>query len=323
MNVKNSSLNQWFKRASLSQLNLAKSSRFIALVFGAGLLSACSTTPETIDFDQQSSSFNRVAQQPESYVGNQVRWGGIIARVENLEYDTLIEIVSLPLDSRARPIANQQTGGRYIARVQGFVEPLIYKQGKEITVVGVLSNPMPGHIGEHRVNFPVVDTSGHHLWEQRQSYQRVNVFSTWDPFFFGASSYRWHFPYHNRYSRFGHYPRFYGGNPYCPVHRSYHRHAGNDHVDHRALQAAPSPTHVDRVRTDTRVDVNNVQRHTLRDGVVRPVVRPTVRPVQVKPQRIREADIPKTPRRIHPKIKQVKIPKPTPPIRMPKKRIER
>lgn len=287
MKLTNIKLNQWFRSLKL-----------LSIVSVTGLLMACSTTPEKLNFDQNSVSFIQVAQAPDSFVGNQVRWGGIVARVENLEQDTLIEIVNLPLDRRARPMANQQTGGRFIARVQGFVDPLIYSQGKEITVVGILNQPMPGQIGQHEVNFPVVDSSGHHLWEQRQSYQHVSVFSTWDPFWFGNVGYRWHRPFYNRYPRY----------PYCPIHHTYHRAHNDANLIHRE---APSPTNVVRPRADyqdSQPNLNEVRRQTLRE-----------RPVRVEtPRQVRETDIPKSPRRIdprvyEPKVKAPKTPRPTAP----------
>lgn len=215
----------------------------LSAVFIAGLLSACSTTPSSIGFDEQSRSFIQVAQSPDAFVGSQVRWGGIVARVENLEKDTLIEIVNLPLDYRARPMANQQTGGRFIARVQGFLDPMIYQQGKEITVVGILSRAMPGMIGEHKVDFPVVDSSGHHLWQQRPSHHNVMVYSSWDPFWFGSVGYRWHYPYYSN----PYYSRPYLAPMYRAPYRSIRYH-NNNHYYSTPTTAAPSPTNVSRPR---------------------------------------------------------------------------
>lgn len=287
-------LNQW---VSLSKAKL------VAVVLGAALLTACATTPDTVNFEQQNTSFVQVAQNPESFVGSQVRWGGIVARVENLERDTLVEIVNLPLDRQARPLASQQTGGRFIAMIPGFVDPLIYQQGKEITVVGVLNKPMPGKIGQHSVNFPVVETSGHHLWQERPVRQHITVFSSWDPFWFGHVGYRWRYPYYHGYPRYN----------YCPTHGVFHHHRYSRHiqrVERPLLQqrAAPSPTNVVRPMSNQRSVVNEVERATLRE---RPQAVEKPRAV-TKPRRIREADIPRTPRRIHPKIHRVKIPKPAP-----------
>lgn len=163
----------------------------------AGLLAACANVPESVEFEARSVDFAQVAQSPASYSGQEVRWGGIIARVENLEKDTLIEVVNLPLDRQARPVKDSQTGGRFIARVPGFLDPMIYQMGKEITLVGMLGDPMPGKVGKHEINFPVVDTRNHYLWKERPRREYVEVYSVWDPYWFYHRPYHW--PYYYRY----------------------------------------------------------------------------------------------------------------------------
>lgn len=286
-------LNQWFSKPI---------TKIASVAFGAALLSACSTVPETVGFEQQNTSFVRVAQAPEAFVGNQVRWGGVVARVENLEQDTLVEIVNLPLDSRARPLGNANTAGRFIARVQGFLDPMIYKQGKEITVVGILNDPMPGQIGQHRVDFPVVDSTGHHLWEKRPARVYVSTYSTWDPFWFGSIGYRWRYPYYG-------YPRY----NYCPIRGGFYRDTlrgvrnGSIYSD-TPYRVAPNTSH--RVEESSLnhqpVDVREVERTTIRQ-------RPQTRIAPTKPIKINRPIVPATPRRMQPKIHRMKIPAPTPP----------
>ena len=185
---------------------MGKFLKLSCVLLGSAWLAACSTTPEQIAFEEPNLSFTRVAQNPEAFTEKEVRWGGIVARVENLEKDTLIEIVNLPLGRQARPVASQETGGRFIARVPGFLDPMIYKQGKEITVVGMLAEPMPGKVGEHEINFPVVDARGHYLWEERPNYEYVEVYSAWDPYWFYHRPYYW--PYHYRYRVIRHDNRY-------------------------------------------------------------------------------------------------------------------
>lgn len=176
---------------------MSKVVKLFSVLMGSALLAACASAPEQIAFEQPNLNFTQVAQNPAAYSEKEVRWGGIVARVENLEKDTLIEIVNLPLGRKARPVENQETGGRFIARVPGFLDPMIYEVGKEITVVGKLAKPMPGKVGEHKITFPVVDTRGHYLWKKRPNYEYVEVYSAWDPYWFYHRPYYW--PYHYRY----------------------------------------------------------------------------------------------------------------------------
>ncbi|WP_251360006.1 Slp family lipoprotein [Kangiella sp. TOML190] len=288
--MKISDIKQWFSSSS---------GKFLSLAVGIGLLAGCNTTPETVRFDPPNVDFNQVSQAPNSYAGDHVRWGGIVARVENLERDTLVEIVNLPLDSSARPLAEHNTGGRFIARIQGFADPLIYKQGKEITVVGVLSEPLPGKIGKHAVVFPVVDTASHHLWAKRKSRQYIDVYSTWDPYWFYGGYYRWHYPYY-------HYP-------YWPRrHVIYREDSSEDH-----LPVAPSPTHRVQPISQQKVNLDEVERVTLRDGRVEEKSSTKRKSVEARKPKVYKPRVPKTPRRIHPKIHQEMLPKPKAPIRGP------
>ncbi|NVK21377.1 MAG: Slp family lipoprotein [Kangiellaceae bacterium] len=203
------------------------------IVAATALLSACMSAPRSVQTDVPTVSFIQVAQSPNAHVGQEVQWGGIIARVENLERDTMVEIVNLPLDYQARPVANQQTGGRFIARVPGFLDPMIYQQGKEITIVGQLSEPMPGKVGQHEINFPVVDTRGHHLWQERPAHRHIEVYSTWDPFWFYHRPYFW--PYHYRYRVYhgthGYY--YYNRYPLWDPYRYRDGHRYRDHYQYR------------------------------------------------------------------------------------------
>ncbi|MBD3666703.1 MAG: Slp family lipoprotein [Kangiella sp.] len=172
--------------------------KFLSVGAMAGLLAACANVPESIELDKANRvDFAQVAQSPATYAGEEVRWGGVIARVENLEKDTLIEVVNLPLDRQARPVKDSQTGGRFIARVPGFLDPMIYQKGKEITFVGMLGEPMPGKVGKHEINFPVVDTRSHYLWKERPRREYVEAYSMWDPYWFYHRPYHW--PYYYRY----------------------------------------------------------------------------------------------------------------------------
>ncbi len=101
---------------------------------------------------------------PDGLVGSQVRWGGTIATVQNRASETWIEIVDRPLDSSGRPQQTDKTGGRFLARVSGFLDPAIYSKGRDVTVAGTLLSPLKRTIGDYPYLFPVVKTQVFHLW---------------------------------------------------------------------------------------------------------------------------------------------------------------
>jgi outer membrane lipoprotein len=97
-------------------------------------------------------------------VGKRVRWGGVIAAVENHKQDTWVELVDRPLDRNGRPVETDKSGGRFIARIHGFLDPVTYEKLRELTVTGVLAEPITRAVGDYPYSYPVVDVDTYYLW---------------------------------------------------------------------------------------------------------------------------------------------------------------
>lgn len=161
------------------------------------LLSGCaSRVPETIR--NAPSSEVSVAQVREGgaqrYTGTYVRWGGSIAVVENGPSETLIQVVSQPLDQGGRPKANGASGGRFLAKFPGFLDPLIYHEERQLTVVGTLRGEVSRKIGEFAYIFPVVEVQSHYLWENT-SRSNCNASNWWRCDCYRYPYYRYAWPY--------------------------------------------------------------------------------------------------------------------------------
>ncbi|MCO7222816.1 Slp family lipoprotein [Pleionea sp. CnH1-48] len=157
------------------------------------LLSACNTIPKAVQGDVTAVA---VAEGRSATNAQKVRWGGVIARVENKENQSVIEVVAKPLGSSSRPQSVDSTGGRFLAILPQFIDPVVYEKGREITVLGDLKAPLEGKIGEMKYIFPVVEVAGHHLWKKRSEYKDRYVYPVG----------YWHFPYH--YYHYPHYWRY-------------------------------------------------------------------------------------------------------------------
>ena len=136
--------------------------QLILSMLAALALSACVSVPQQIQFPNEAQGsdllLRQAIQKPDAYQGQQVRWGGLIAKVENAEQNTRVEIVGQLLDSRGRPRLSEQSEGRFVAIISGFIDPLIYKEGRELTVIGTTTEPITDKIGEHNYTFPVVQS---------------------------------------------------------------------------------------------------------------------------------------------------------------------
>ncbi len=85
--------------------------------------------------------------------GKEVRLGGVIAAIHNEKQRTRIEIVSLPLTSDGRPKIDAKPQGRFVGYADGFIEPLEYRPGRLLTVVGLINGQEQGTVGSLSISF--------------------------------------------------------------------------------------------------------------------------------------------------------------------------
>lgn len=177
------------------------------LILGAvllGLLSGCATAvPEPIRRPPSDNPLlDAVRKDPERYIERAVRWGGIVAGVNNRSGDTLITVVERPLDSDGRPEETDASRGRFLIRSAGFLDPAIYANGRELTVAGHIEAPVTLNIGEHPYRYVVVRADVLQLWLQRPPQPIYYYDPFWDPWYpWGYPGYPWPYRYHPRQVR--------------------------------------------------------------------------------------------------------------------------
>ena len=137
---------------------------------------------------------------PEAFYSNKVRWGGILLSVENKANQSRLTIVSFPINDAGRPIVSADSPGRFIAVVDDFLEPLVYRENREITVVGRIDQAESGKVGDYDYDFPVVEVDNFYLWPERveraaypEPYYRHYIYPYYP--FYPWPNYR--FPYYN------------------------------------------------------------------------------------------------------------------------------
>ncbi len=131
----------------------------------AALLAACAPAPIFKPApDTANVPPDTVALAPERYSGRAVIWGGQVVAVQNLPGSTEIQILGYPLDASQRPLPNSPAGGRFIAIMRGYVEPLSYPAGALVTLTGHIEGVRSGSVGEARYVFPLVKVDAAHVW---------------------------------------------------------------------------------------------------------------------------------------------------------------
>ncbi|MDW2167200.1 Slp family lipoprotein, partial [Vibrio sp. 2099] len=138
---------------------------FLVLVAAFGL-SACSSLPEELNAStEQVVTDYKAFAESQGEVTNDVRLGGIIAKVDNFKDKTRLEIVNLPINKSGKPDIDQEPTGRFAVYFDGYLEPVAFSQGRLVTIVGKGAGEEEGKIGEHEYVFPLVKGQGYRLWK--------------------------------------------------------------------------------------------------------------------------------------------------------------
>ncbi len=103
----------------------------------------------------------------EDHHGARVRWGGTIAEVEPGPSYTCFQVVGRRLSDDARPRPGDHSAGRFLACREGFYDPGVFAEGREITVVGRIDGSEDRPIGEFVYRHPRVDAERIYLWPDR------------------------------------------------------------------------------------------------------------------------------------------------------------
>lgn len=154
----------------------------------SSLAGCASPLPKSLQQDlPQSPDLHTVLRAPPAHIGERVRWGGLIIKVENLATGSQVEILARPLDASGRPTGTGAALGRFIAHTREFLDPLIYTADSEVTLTGTLSAPLSREIGNFLYTYPVVATEALHLWGPRPIRR--------DPSYWDDPWYPWGYPY--------------------------------------------------------------------------------------------------------------------------------
>lgn len=171
-------------------MNLLRST----LLLTAALITGCASVPAPLEGNYSEAFFPKQAN--DQSVGANVRWGGTVIETMPETDRTCIEILAHQLDRRARPEPSDEDLGRFIACRSEFIDPEIFVNGREVTVVGEIETFRDGNVGDYNYVYPVVDADAVQLWPVRV-----------DKRYYGHAYYGYGYPYWPYY----HSPYYYGG----------------------------------------------------------------------------------------------------------------
>jgi outer membrane lipoprotein len=173
----------------------------ILLVLAGLLLTGCASSipPAITNAPDGAPDLATLRMAPDKFQGQTVRFGGRIVRVENHQKDSWISIVGLPLQSNGKPQLSDQSPGRFIAQVKGFIDPAVYSKNRRVTVVGRFAKMQSKKIGGYSYQYPLLIADDIYLWPRRPKVQYTPAYPLWP---YGP----WYAPY-DYYPYLHYYPR--------------------------------------------------------------------------------------------------------------------
>jgi outer membrane lipoprotein len=136
--------------------NIVMRVHFFIVIAATAVLSACAGRP-LVDLAQVDVNLSpqQLTESDPAPMGT-VNWGGRIIELRSVGESSEFEILSYPPDSSGRPDTQRASDGRFIAVLQGFVDPLVYDEGRTVTIVGRIDGYRDGTVGEQAFRWPVV-----------------------------------------------------------------------------------------------------------------------------------------------------------------------
>ncbi|NRB65731.1 MAG: Slp family lipoprotein [Saprospiraceae bacterium] len=135
------------------------------------LLTACSNNlPANIKTAPSSDLKYRhvLAEEVDTFIGKQVRWGGKIIKVMKRDNQSLIEIQNYPVNRYGLPLLNLPTRGKFIAKSDQLLDPGVYLEGLLVTFSGTL-DPETTRVKKRKIIFlPVITVTDIHLWPHKR-----------------------------------------------------------------------------------------------------------------------------------------------------------
>ena len=135
---------------------------YLLLLFAAGCTTVISEQSRKLV--NSTAPFKDIKEAPESYIGKHVLLGGRIARTRNSSDGAAIEIVQFELTSNSYPEDTFLSYGRFLATSNSYMDPLIFKQGMLLTLVGEIKGKKTMRLEDMDYTYPVIALRDWYLW---------------------------------------------------------------------------------------------------------------------------------------------------------------
>jgi outer membrane lipoprotein len=137
------------------------------------LLGACAPviSPQLMEQVDRNLTYGSLTSRPDEAKGKIVLLGGTIVQTVPKPEETEIEVVQKQVSSSGEPYLTDNSEGRYLVVVNRFLDPAIYRSGRDITVAGEVQGSAVRRLGEIDYRYPVIAALELHLWKEPLSPQ--------------------------------------------------------------------------------------------------------------------------------------------------------
>jgi outer membrane lipoprotein len=111
-----------------------------------------------------SLTMERLETGADALKGHYAMLGGVIAGTKNTGQGTSVEVVQFKLDSYGYPVESVHSAGRFLAKSDKFLDPMIYRTGRLMTVVGEVKGKAAIPLDEMKYSYPVIAIKESHVW---------------------------------------------------------------------------------------------------------------------------------------------------------------
>ncbi|TWJ26418.1 Slp family lipoprotein [Geobacter argillaceus] len=162
----------------------------ILVVMGLMALSGCARviSDQSRSLVDPTVQFAKLRDNPDNYIGKTVLLGGRIASARNTKEGGVLEIVQFELDGDV-PRDSFISHGRFLATSVDFLDSLIYKPDRLVTLVGEVKGKKTLPLDAMEYTYPVVAIREIYLWQPSES-EKYLLYppSRYNPYYYGYGS---------------------------------------------------------------------------------------------------------------------------------------
>jgi outer membrane lipoprotein len=108
--------------------------------------------------------FQAILRNPDNFKGKTILLGGKIIETTPFPDKTRLTVLQYPLGFRNKPDLDSVSEGRFIVEAPGFLDPVVYSAGRQVTVAGIVDGKEVLPLGEINYTYPIVTRRELYLW---------------------------------------------------------------------------------------------------------------------------------------------------------------